>query len=153
MFEDYVLGSEVASIGDFNISNISMLINDGVMVEGVDYYKYGGTTLLYKYSNTLPEYIKKIIENKELTDLSNFYPINFFMDDIMDKKITDKTLYEEVKINGKKFIKPKGELVDILKDIKKVKSVVHKKELEELYKDNLIKGDIKISKDYHLVWY
>ncbi len=153
MFKNYVLGAEVASKGDFHIANISMLLNDGVLVEGEDYQKFGGITLLSKQSNNMPKYIKTVMERDDLTNLEEYIPLTYFKDLLESNIKLVKDLYEEKTIFGKKFVKPKGILKDVLLNEKLVKSVVSSDELEELYKDDLIKGDIKLAKNKHLVWY
>ncbi len=153
MLKNYVLGAEVAEKGNFHIANISMLLNDGTLVEGIDYQKYGGITLLSKDSLVIPKYITKIMWRKDITDLSELLPLVYFRELLENnvKLIDDQ--YEELIIYTKKFVKPKGELKKVLLDEKLTKSVVGNKEIFYLYKDNLIKGDIKLSKSKHLVWY
>jgi len=153
MLKNYVLGTEVAQKGNFHIANISMILNNSVLIEGADYLKFGGITLLSKQSLNLPKYIRDIVNNNDMTDLSDYIPSTFFLELLENNTKLIKELYEEMLICGKKFIKPKGILKEILLNTKLVKSVVNKNEIKELYKDELIIGDIQISKSKHLVWY
>ena len=82
MLKDYVLGSEVAEVGGFHIANISMLFKDFPMIEGVDFLKYGGMTLLNKKSLLYPNNIVKIMYSGKLTDLSPYLPYNYFADEL-----------------------------------------------------------------------
>ena len=152
LLEDYVLGSELAEKGNFHIANISMLLNERNMVEGEDYLKFGGITLVNKETNKLPKYIGVLMFRKDNLDLSEYVPYTYMKETLENtiKLVSDK--YTEEKFYGKKFIKPEGELKVLLYP-KIVKTVVDIDEIEELERDNLIEGKLKLSKNKYLVWY
>lgn len=154
MLKNYVLGAEVATKGDFHIANISMLFKDLPLVEGIDYLKFGGITLLSKDSYQYPNYIRNIMLAPGMTDLSDLLPLTYFKD-ILENNITMvKDSYEIIKIEDKKFVRvDEPVLKEVLMREATTKSVVGSEEIEELYEDNLIKGHMPISKKKTLVWY
>lgn len=154
MLKNYVLGAEIASKGGFHIANISMLFKDLPLVEGVDYLKYGGITLLSKNSLKYPKYIRNIMFSNKMTDLSELVPLNYFKD-ILENNITlIKKDYKIVQVENKKFVKIiNDKLKKIIINEKFTKSVVGNEELEDLIKEDIVLGYIPISKDKSLTWY
>ena len=154
MLKDYVLGAEIAKKADFHIANISMLFNDLPLIEGIDFLKYGGITLLNKKSLGYPKYIREAMFRKDITDLSDLLPLTYFLD-ILDGNIKlIKDSFEIIKVQGKQFIRINDKYMsDIIMNEKLVKSVVDNIEVDGLESDNLIKGKLKIAKSKFLVWY
>jgi hypothetical protein len=129
-----------------------MLLNEGKLIDGVDYLKFGGITLLNKKSLNFPKNIENILWRKDNTDLSDLVPYTY-MKDILDNTIKGiESKYEPVTIYNKKFIRPKDELKVLLYPTV-IKVVVPADEIEELEDDNLIDGKLKLSKSKYLVWY
>jgi len=154
MLKDYVLGSEVAEVGGFHIANISMLFKDFPMIEGVDFLKYGGMTLLNKKSLLYPNNIVKIMYSGKLTDLSPYLPYNYFADELENNFTNVKNKFKKVKIGGKQFVEiTDDKLKEILMDDKIVRSVVDNDEIPELVNENYIKGYIKLNSKKSLTWY
>jgi flagellar hook-basal body complex protein FliE len=154
MFKDYVLGAEVAKKGNFHIANISMLLKDFNLVEGIDYQKYGGITLLNKKSLKMPNYIYTILWNKDMTNLEDYLPMPYFKE-LLDNKISMiRNKYKVVEISDKQFIEIKDEkLKDVIFNEKLIKTVVDFSEIKELLEDDYILGYEKISSNKALVWY
>jgi len=154
MLKDYVLGSEVAEKGNFSIANISMLLKNNELVEGVDYLKYGGITLLNKKSPNMPQYIRKIMLSEGMTDLSEYIPYLHFTNIVENNINLLKNKIDKVKIGGKQFVKVKDEkLKKVLTQDSIIKSVVANEEIPDLIKDKLISGNIKLSSKKSLCWY
>jgi len=154
MLKDYVLGSEIAEIGNFSVANISMMLKDSKMIEGTDFLKFGGITLLNKKSLETYNYINKIINTNKVTDLSDYVPYTYLVDILQGRfsKIKDK--FEIVTVNDKKFVKFLDEdLKKLILNEKFTKSVVNADEVEYLLKDGLIIGSFQLSKSKSLVWY
>lgn len=154
MLKDYVLGAEVAVLGGFHIANISMLFKELPLVEGVDYLKFGGITLLNKKSLIYPKYIKEIIDSDKVTDLSDLVPLTFFKETLENNMKLVKKKFESVKICGKQFVEiTDEELKRVFMEDSIVLSVVNNDEIEELVSDNYIDGYIKLSEKASLTWY
>jgi hypothetical protein len=154
MLKDYVLGSEIAKIGGFNIANISMTIKCCGLVEGRDYQKFGGMTLLNKKCLFLPNNINNIIKSGKTTDLSDLIPHSFFIDTINNLTTLIKDKYQIKNVQGKKFVKIKDKkLFDIIVNDNLTKYVVETYEIPELVNKNYIQGHIKLSNKKELVWY
>lgn len=149
----YVLGSELAQEGGFNISNISMLIADEAMMEGSDYLKYGTVTLINTESQNLPAYISKVIEEKELTDLSGYLPKNYLLEEVEEKTKLIMNMYTDVKICNKNFvkIKPETPLYEAFHGGEHILTICETSEWPEL--DQYIKGYVDLTKDTRLTWY
>lgn len=175
--EKYVVGSELAQKGDFHIANISMLIKEENMVEGEDFLKFGTITLINTESPWLPAYIKKVINEQELTDLTGLLPIGFVEEELSEEvdfdeedivlnkdgiedvqkitvknylpKITD--MYENVIVGKKKFIRLHDDkLIEAFND-KKIRCVMDMNELDEIKED--CDGYIELTKQKVLAWY
>ena len=165
MLKDFVLGTEIAREGKFDIANISMTISDFGLVEGIDYLKFGGITLLSKKSLVIPNNIYAAMFSENITDMSNYIPYNWFMEQIENHTNLIKDRYELVEIGaytdlkgkykkGKRFIKiTDDELQNIMFNEKLVKYVVDLKEIAELEAGNFIDGHIKLSNKKELIWY
>ena len=154
MLKNYVLGAEIAKKADFHIANISMLFNDLPLVEGVDFLKYGGITLLNKQSLGYPKYIREAMFRKDITDLSNLFPLTFFKDTLDGniKLLSDK--FKVIKVEGKQFVQiTDDKLKEIFIDNKLVKSVVDNSEIDELVDEDYIKGHLRVSNKKSLTWY
>ena len=154
MLKNFILGTEIAKAGNFHIANISILLKENGLLEGVDYLKYGGITLIAKSSIRFPKYITEIINENKFTDLSDFLPLNYFKDLLENntKLIADK--FTEVEIGGKKFVKiTDKKLSNIMTNDTTVKSVVDNSEIPELVNENLIVGHLKLSNKKSLIWY
>ena len=154
MLKNFILGTEIAKAGNFHIANISILLKENGLLEGVDYLKYGGITLIAKSSIRFPKYITEIINENKFTDLSDFLPLNYFKDLLENntKLIADK--FTEVEIGGKKFVKiTDKKLSNIMTNDTTVKSVVDNSEILELVNENLIVGHLKLSNKKSLIWY
>jgi len=100
MLTDFVLGTEIAKEGNFHIANISMVIKNPELVEGTDYLKFGGITLLSKKSLGFPRNILLPIHSGKMTDLSNLIPLGYFKDELennlnMLKKTLNKLKFLE----------------------------------------------------------
>lgn len=154
MLEDYVLGAEVAEKGDFHIANISMLFKDLPLIEGIDFLKFGGITLLNKKSLAYPKYIRTIMDSNEMTNLSEYIPLTLFKE-ILDNNLNlVKDKYDVAKICSKQFVKISDvELREVLMDGDLVKSVVFNDEVNQLMGEELIIGSIKLSNKKSLIWY
>jgi len=154
MLKDYVLGAEVAKKGNFHIANISMLLKDFGLVEGIDFLKYGGITLLNKKSLRCPKYIEVLMWNKSMTDLSELLALPFFKDTLDGNISYLRNKYTIVKIEGKQFIKiTDTELNEVMMNERLVKAVVETSEIKELLEGNYINGHMKISAKKSLCWY
>jgi hypothetical protein len=154
MLKDYVLGTEVAIKGGFHIANISMVFNNFNLIEGVDYLKYGGVTLLSKKSLNYPKYIATNIQWKGHTDLSDLVPFIFFKETLENNLKLIKEKYEIVVIAEKKFVRILDKkLFKIMTTDKIVKSVVNNSELQELTNGGYILGHLKLSANKSLTWY
>ena len=158
MLKNYILGTEIAKVGNFHIANISMLLKNNNLIEGIDYLKFGGITLLNKQSIRYPNYIIKAIydtiHSSRFTDLSDLIPITYFNEMLENNKRLIQKSYEVVVVDGKKFVRIKdAKLKDVLFDDTKVKSVVNRQEIEGLLSDKLISGYINLSNSKTLVWY
>jgi hypothetical protein len=154
MLKDFVLGTEIAKIGNFHIANISMTIKEFGLTEGVDYLKYGGMTLLSKKSLLLPKNVYEPMFSGKVTDLSEYLPFNWFIDQLENQTRMIKDRYEVIKIEGKKFIKIIDEqLKEVMFNEKLVKYVADSEELQDLINDNYIEGYIKLSNKKYLTWY
>ena len=173
--EKYVLGSEIAEQGDFDIANVSMLINQDDMVIGEDYLKFGGITLLNIDSPNLPEYFRKIILRGKLTKLENLYPTSYIKDEVTEllddveivlnkdgiedvQKENSKCYYnkiskfvEPIKVSGKNFLRIlDNNLLQAFTD-KKNRYILDISEFPEA--DEYIEGKMNLTKDKVLVWY
>jgi len=158
MLKDYILGTEIARAGKFHIANISMLLKEHNLIEGVDYLKYGGITLINKESLRFPKYITTIIDDmvykKSYTDLSELLPMVYFKNLLENntKFIEDK--FKEVQVDSKKFVKIiDKKLSSILLNDSLVKSIVDNSEIKDLINENFILGHIKLSNKKSLTWY
>jgi hypothetical protein len=154
MFKDYILGAEVAQKGNFHIANISMLLKDFDLVEGVDYQKFGGVTLLNKQSLKMPKYIYALLWNKDMTNLKEYIPLALFKDMLNGKISMIKSKYKITNIADKQFVQITDEkLKKVIYNERLVKTVVDFSEIKELLEDNYILGYEKISSKKALVWY
>jgi hypothetical protein len=154
MLKDYVLGAEVATLGGFHIANISMLFKELPLVEGIDFLKFGGITLLNKNSNIYPKYIKAIIDSDKVTDLTNLFPLTFFKDTVENNMKLVKNKFRSVKICDKQFVEiTDDELRDVFMNDDLVLSVVKNEEIDGLVEENYIDGYIKLSEKASLTWY
>ena len=154
MLENYVLGAEIAKKGRFHIANISMLLKEFGLIEGIDYLKFGGITLLNKKSLRCPKYIYKLMWDKSMTKMDDLVPLTFFRETLENTtKLIEKD-YEVLKIEGKQFVKITGkELNTIFMNEQIVKSVVANDEIPDLEAGKLIDGYIKLSNKKSLCWY
>ena len=154
MFNDYILGAEVAQKGNFHIANISMLLKDFDLVEGVDYQKFGGVTLLNKKSLKMPKYIFALLWNKDMTNLKEYIPMAHFKDMLDNNMKLLKSKYTVINIADKQFVQiTDTNLKEIIYNEKLVKTVVDFSEVKELLDDNYIIGFEKVSAKKALVWY
>lgn len=158
MLKNYILGTEIAKAGNFHIANISILLKENNLIEGTDFLKYGGITLINKESLRYPKYITDLIDNmiykKSFTDLTDLIPMTFFKDLLENniRLIQDK--YIEVQVDSKKFIKiTDKKLSNVLLNEKLIKSVVNNSEIHDLLNENYILGYIKLSNKKSLTWY
>jgi len=156
ILKDYVLSTEVQKIGKFKTSNISMFIKKPEIIEGLDYMKFGGITVINKSperSNLYPNYIKKIIQENNLTDLTNLIPYSFLKETLENNLSVIKGKYRKVKVQGKQFVEMDYELKDIFMLKSLVRIIVDDKELEFLVKEKLIQGYLGINNNKTLCWY
>jgi len=154
MLKDYILGSEVAKKGNFSIANISMLLKDFDLIEGIDYLKYGGITLLNKKSLKMPNYIYKLLCDKSMTDLSEYIPYNYLYDIVMGNMKLIESKITKIKIENKQFVKINDEkLKNVIFNEKLVKSVVDNNEIKDLLNEKYILGYEKLSNTKSLCWY
>lgn len=148
----YVLGSELATKGGFNISNISMLIADENMVEGEDYLKYGTVTLINSESPNLPTYIGKVIDEQEMTNLSGYMPTKYFMEQVENHTKLITGMYQDVKICNKKFVKVEEETP--LHEAFRTGNILNVCDVSEWPEmDDYITGYVDLTKDKRLTWY
>jgi hypothetical protein len=154
MLKNYVLGAEVAKKGKFHIANISMLLKDFGLIEGIDYLKFGGITLLNKQSLRCPKYIYKLMWDKSMTDMSDLVPLTFFKETLENNTKLIEKEFKILKIEGKQFVNITGvELRSVFMNESVVKSVVDNDEIPDLVNDNYIDGYIKLSNKKSLCWY
>lgn len=154
MLKNFILGAEIAKVGNFHIANISLLLKENGLLEGVDYLKYGGITLVAKSSIRFPKYITEIINNNTFTDLSGLLPQNYFIDILENNTTLIKDKFKVVNIQGKKFVKiTDDKLQKIMTNDTLVKSVVNNSEIQELLNEHYILGYIKLSTKKSLTWY
>ena len=154
MLKDYVLGAELAKKGDFHIANISMVLKDFGLVEGIDFLKYGGVTLLNKHSLRCPKYIEVLMWNKTMTDLSKFLPYTYFSDLVDGNTKMLEGKFKKFTIEGKQFVEiTDPNLSSVMMNEKLVKSVVDNSEIPELVNEDYIVGYIKVSTRKTLCWY
>lgn len=154
MLKDYVLGTEVAEKGDFHIANISMLLKNFGLIEGVDYLKYKGVTLLNKKSLVLPKYIRDVMMRKDLTDLSEFLPFTLFSDLLEGNLRLIKDKFTVIRIKDKQFVKFKDkEFRELLLNEDIIKCVVDNSEIKALVNEGFILGYLKLSNRKSLCWY
>lgn len=175
--ENYAVGAELAEKGGFHISNISMLLKEDNMVEGEDFLKFGTITLINMDSPWLPAYIRKVITEHKLTDLTGLIPASYAEEELSEEiedenaevilndegiedvqKIPTKNYfsklagkYEEVKVAKKKFIKlTDNKLIDAFAD-DKVRCIMDASEFPESSND--VDGFINLTPTKVLVWY
>ena len=158
MLKNYILGTEIAREGKFHIANISMLLKEHNLIEGVDYLKYGGITLINKESLRFPKYITNLIDTmvykNSYTDLSELLPMVYFKDLLENNTRLIEDKFEEVQVDSKKFVKiTDKKLSSILLNDSLIKSVVENSEIKDLINDNFILGHIKLSNKKSLTWY
>lgn len=175
--EKYAVGSELAQKGDFHIANISMLIKEENMIEGEDFLKFGTITLINKESPFLPAYIKKVIDEHELTDLTGLFPIGFIEDELSEEqefneedivlnsdgiedvqKISVKNYlpkiagkYTDVTVGKKKFIRLTDEkLIEAFND-KKIRSILNTTDFPAA--NDYVDDYLELTKQKVLAWY
>jgi len=158
MLKNYILGTEIAREGKFHIANISMLLKEHNLIEGVDYLKYGGITLINKESLRFPKYITNLIDTmvykNSYTDLSELLPMVYFTDLLENNTRFIEDKFKEVQVDSKKFVKVTDKkLSSILLNDSIVKSVVENSEIKDLINENFILGHIKLSNKKSLTWY
>jgi len=154
MLKDFVLGTEIAREGKFDIANISMVIKGFDLVEGSEYLKYGGVTLLNRTCPRIPLNVMKVMYSDKMSDLSEYLPFNYFMDLMENQTRMIKDKFEIVKVSGKKFIKVTDEnLNEVLMNDKLVKYTVDAEEIPELVNKKYIEGHLKLSNKKYLTWY
>lgn len=154
MLKDFTLSSEIAALNNLNMVNISIAIKKCDLVEGLDYLKFGGITLLSHKTDKLPKYIHNLLFSNEYTNMSKYIPYIYFKE-ICEGKISgisDK--FKNVVISGKQFVEiTDKELRNVISDTSLVKAVVPKEEVDELLKNGYIQGFIDLKKSHSLVWY
>jgi len=158
MLKNYILGTEIAKEGEFHIANISMLLKEHNLIEGTDYLKYGGITLINKESLRFPKYITNLIDTmvykNSYTDLSELLPMVYFTDLLENNTRFIEDKFKEVQVDSKKFVKVTDKkLSSILLNDSIVKSVVENSEIKDLINENFILGHIKLSNKKSLTWY
>jgi len=154
MLKDYVLGVEICAAGDMHIGNISMTIKDTCMIDGIDYLKFGGVVLLNKNSDKLPNNLVQIIENNDMTDLSEYIPY-MYIHSLCEGNVSkiNKRL-ERKNISGKQFVKViDKELKEVLFNESLIKSTIDSSEVDSLVEDKSIKGYLKLNNSKSLCWY
>jgi len=156
MLKNFILGTEVAKIGNIHIANISILLKENNLIEGVDYLKFGGITLLAKQSLQYPKYITELINNNinKFTDLSELVPAKYFIDVLENNTKLIAKKYQTITVDSKKFIKILDkDLFKIMTNELITKSVVTNDEIPELISENYIVGYIKLTEKKSLCWY
>jgi len=154
MLKNFILGTEIAKVGGFHIANISILLKENGLLEGVDFLKYGGITLIAKKSIRFPKYITEIINKNKFTDLSNLLPQNYFLDILEGNTKLIENKFKVVDILGKKFVDINDEkLFNIMTVDTLIKSVIDNSELQELINGNYIMGHLKLTNKKSLTWY
>ena len=154
MLKEFVLGTEIAKAGNFHIANISILLKENGLLEGTDYLKFGGITLIAKYSLRFPKYINDILIKGEYTDLSEYYPLNHFKDLLENQTKLIENKFDVVTIDSKKFVKITDKtLFNIMTDDTIIKSVVDNSEIKDLVNEKFILGHMKLSNKKSLTWY
>ena len=174
--EKYVLGSELAEKGNFNIANISMLIKNEDLIEGDDFLKFGSVTLIKKTSPVLPNYIKKVIEEQELTDLTGLLP-KIYISNALSEEVEPETIilnedciedvqpikvktylpkisgmYKSIKVHNKNFVKITDPLLaEAFHDSNKGTCLLDPQDFPEAYE--YTKGNMPLGKEKFLGWY
>jgi len=153
MLDDYILGNEIAKKANISIANISMLIKNHNLINGIDFLKFKSINLINKNSLYLPRNIRKIIDKYKFTDLSEYVPYIYFTE-LFEFKLKNIKNFSIIKICNKKFVKINDKYFEkIIKDEKLVKVVVDRNEVKSLLDDSLIKGFKHLSKGRTFVWY
>jgi len=174
--EKYVLGSELAEKGNFHIANISMLINEEWMQEGIDYKKFGGITLLHTECLVLPAYIQKVIDEQELSDLSGLVPKSFVKSELSeyfedeDKVVYNsagledvqpvitknyinkiKGMFEDVMVSKKSFVKISDDKLALAFADRKNRAIMDVDDFPEA--NEYVDGYIELTNDKVLAWF
>jgi hypothetical protein len=141
----FVLAKEVSEIGQFNISNISMILKG--LVENQDYIKIENRVFLNKDIRTYP-YIMDALN--KATDLTPFIPKSYVSSFLGIDLSPFKGSFEIIEISGVEFFKFKDPL--FIKAFTKDTYILSKEELKEAIDESYIDGYIPVGKKY-LVWY
>jgi len=154
MLKDFVLGIEIAELGNMAVANISMAIQERNLVEGEDYLKFGGITLFSKKTPNLPRNLENLLYRKELTDLSSYVPYSHFVETVNGKLSRLKDKFTKVQISGKQFVQiTDSELYSVFMSNDLIRCVVPANDVKELVEDELIEGSMTLSNSETLVWY
>lgn len=156
MFLDkrYVLGNELAEIGNFHIANISMIVKKFHDNDNYSDAKNLGNCTFINSDAELPKHIIKLLH--KCTPMNNKLPMTYLTKELKLNK--DKILLalkdyitSTERIGGKEFVVFTDEFVQIFKD--KVHYVLNKSETDEALKNDYIDGFIQLSRNNFLVWY
>lgn len=161
--KNYVLSSELAQLGNINISNFSncyKYMEDREITEGIA-LRYGDSTFLNikttMNQHLIPTYIKEIYYNNlsKITNLENhiLYSELHRETGLYSRNIKVLSEYnpELVEVAGKQFWKFSENFRHDFQD--KVLYVISKKEAPKLLNDKLITGYLNISTTRALTWY
>lgn len=143
--KDFFLGKELAQIGKWNTSNISMALND--LEEGEDYIKISNLVFLNKNCKVTNN-IKKIFPLA--TKLNDLIPETYIKKELGISLSSFKEYYDIIIISDVKFYKFKGKFKEIFSNIT---YILTDSEIREAISEDYIKGYIKVSKTKYLVWY
>ena len=148
--EKCILGQELAEVGNMNIANISMIIND----LGSDVTQFGNCNYINVTSPNIPLYILKHVY--KCTNVQNILPMTYLTKEFNTTKsiILDSLSNYIVKVHNianKELIEFSTEFIQKFEN--KVHYVLNKKETDECLKEQLIDGFIYLDKNRFLVWY
>jgi hypothetical protein len=151
---NYRLAVELAKVGNFNVSNISMALkNNDNIIEGDDYIKSGGTVLLNKKSTEFPKYITQHLHSEQLTDLTGLIPYSYFLEEVKGKVdlLAKNKMFDTVNISGKKFTKILDSKLKKAFSEESTRNVNSVKEWPEI--EQYIDGYITLNQNLRLTWY
>jgi len=156
MFLDkrYVLGNELAEIGNFNISNISMIVKEFHDNDNYSDAKNLGNCTFLNSDAQLPKHIIKLLH--KCTPMNNKLPMTYIIKEFKTKKDDIlKSLSEYIEdvttISGKEFVVFNEDFVNKFKG--KVHYILNKSEMQEALDNDYIDGFIQLSRTRFLVWY
>jgi hypothetical protein len=153
--EKCILGQELAEVGNMNVANISMMIQD--MSKGgnsSDVTQFGNCNYINVTSPDIPLYILKHVH--KCTNVQNMLPMTYLTKEFSTSKQSIlKSLSQYIvkvhKIANKELVEFNTEFVE--KFDGKVHYILNSKETNECLRDGYIDGFIYLDKNRYLVWY